>query len=164
MSEIQGRSKFSQAHDKRLLRLVEEATRQAEEIDWKRIGDQMGKTPRQCRERYKHYLCPGLKRDPWTQAEDELLTKQVSLIGCRWVKICEYFPGRNDVNLKNRWNLIKNRREREGNEDVKVIVNEKKMTEEENRQNWIDTLFMGEDVAKFFAETVFGSKLKTVKR
>lgn len=79
-------------------------------VDWQAIGRSMGRTPRQCRDRYKNYLSCELERRGWTREEDELLRERVGEMGCHWARMTDYFPGRSDVSLKNRWRLLSHRK------------------------------------------------------
>ncbi|OHS99545.1 r2r3-MYB transcription factor [Tritrichomonas foetus] len=73
---------------------------------WSAICEQIpGKTARQCRERYQHYLAPNISNKPWTEEEEALLHKLYSQFGKNWAKISEFFDGRTNTYLKNKWNL-----------------------------------------------------------
>jgi hypothetical protein len=62
-----------------------------------------GRNARQCRERWKSVLTPGLVNGPWSHAEDELLVRLFREHGPKWSMISKYFSGRSDCNVKNRW-------------------------------------------------------------
>lgn len=71
---------------------------------WTMIASHMpGRSPRQCRERFKKYLSPNVNNSPWTYSEDMLLLHLINQFGNRWAQISVYFPGRTDSNIKNRW-------------------------------------------------------------
>ena len=72
--------------------------------NWKSIAAKIGKTPRQCRERYRMYLSPNLTNKAWTEEEDELLRRLVEREGKRWASFKSFFPGRSDNCIKNRYN------------------------------------------------------------
>ena len=62
--------KFSPDEDK----LLKEQVLKLGEKGWKKIAEYLpGRSARQCRERYKNYLCPSVSSDPWTKDEDEKL-------------------------------------------------------------------------------------------
>ena len=63
---------------------------------------------RQCRERWKSFLCPGIVNAPWTPQEDKQLIELHQKYGAKWAKITKNFVGRSDCNIKNRWQKIKN--------------------------------------------------------
>jgi hypothetical protein len=82
--------------------------------DWPAIAAQMpNRDSRQCKERWFHYLAPCLVQNPWTRADDVLLEGKVAEHGHRWKLFELFFPGRTDVNIKNRYNVLVRRRKRE---------------------------------------------------
>lgn len=65
--------------------------------DWGRVGEQIGKTAKQCRERWCNVLDPRLTllRAKWTDEELERLFEAVRVHGSRWSYFSEtMFPGR----------------------------------------------------------------------
>lgn len=64
-----------------------------------------GRSIRQLRERYNTYLKPGTLDTPWTPEEDILLSQKVKEFGKHWKTISQFFKGRNQNNIKNRWNF-----------------------------------------------------------
>jgi hypothetical protein len=63
---------------------------------------------KECKERYRIYLKPGIKKDPWTPEDDFLLLEKVGLVGTRWALICsKCFPGRVSRDLQNRYAWLK---------------------------------------------------------
>jgi hypothetical protein len=71
---------------------------------WHEIAKKMGnRNPRQCRERWKHYLSRGSGHPAWTDEEDQLLWTKVLEFGQRWTKLVVFFPGRSDIQIKSRW-------------------------------------------------------------
>ena len=106
MCSSRQRCKFTLQEDRRLSKLV----RLYGERNWEIIADLMrGRSVRQCRERWQHYLSPNVLNLPWTQKEDELLEKKFAEYGSSWKKIAEFFPNRNYIQLRNRY-LLKQRR------------------------------------------------------
>lgn len=117
--------KFSQEEDNFILKMVSENGLHY----WKQIADQLGtRTPRQCRERWKHYLSPGIESGPWTPEEDLILQTKYHELGPKWSIIRESLPGRTDVNIKNRYALISRRTQRitEGKNPVPRLPIERK--------------------------------------
>lgn len=65
------------------------------------------KNIRQCRDRYYHYLDPNISTDIcWSQSEDECLLNLVEKVGKKWKIMEKMFPGRTEVSLRNRYNLL----------------------------------------------------------
>jgi hypothetical protein len=79
--------------------------------DWQGIASQMkNRTVRQCRERWVHYLNPLVSHNPWTADEEALLEQKVAEFGTKWTLISKFFHARTDINLKNRWMMMKRHR------------------------------------------------------
>jgi hypothetical protein len=70
------------------------------------------RTARQCRERYKNYLSPIYRNNPWTDEEEAVLAEKVKELGQKWSAIARFFEGRSDVNVKNHWAAMQSRNER----------------------------------------------------
>lgn len=95
------RHKFSIDEDNALRNLVNEHGT----TNWRFIAENMttNRTARQCRDRWKNYLMPGIKSAPWTPEEDQLLEEKYAALGSQWSRIAKFFPNRTDINVKNRW-------------------------------------------------------------
>lgn len=73
-------------------------------VNWDIIAQKMGnRSSRQCRERWVNYLSPGIRTDPWTEAEDQLLISKMNELGRCWSTIGRFFNGRSENDIKNRW-------------------------------------------------------------
>lgn len=97
------KSMFTKKEDKKLIKLVKEYGDQ----DWALIASFFkDRTRRQCRERWKKYLCPSLNHSPWTSEEDELLLKKFVQIGPKWTLISKSFKNRTDISIKSRYIYI----------------------------------------------------------
>ena len=97
-----GRQMFSPGEDLQLRNLVNQYG-----TDWRKISENMpGRTARQCRERYKNYVAPGVENKPWTAEEDYMLQMMISQIGQKWAIIASQFKNRSEVNVKNRWSSL----------------------------------------------------------
>jgi hypothetical protein len=95
--------KFSPEEDELLVSIV----RQYGLKDWIKVASLIGtRNARQCRERYKNYLNPDLRRDGWTAQEDELLEAKHRDYGAKWNKIARFFVNRSDISLRNRWMML----------------------------------------------------------
>lgn len=76
------------------------------ENNWKSIIKYFpNRCTRQIRERYNSYLKPGILDTPWTHEEDLLLSQKIDEFGKHWSMIAKFFKGRNQNNIKNRWNF-----------------------------------------------------------
>jgi hypothetical protein len=71
-----------------------------------------GRNPRQCRERWQHYLNPTVSSKPFTAEEDALLNRKFAEFGPRWKQIAACLEGRTDITIKNRWILLSRRQHR----------------------------------------------------
>ena len=101
-------------------------------INWEDVAKQLntGRNSRQCRERWTYYLSPHITNEPWTKEEDDLLLKKYKEIGPKWKKLSLFFKSRTDINLKNRWNLL----QRKFNKNARTILQMAKNRIESNMQ------------------------------
>jgi hypothetical protein len=110
--------------------------------NWQAIADEMGtRNSRQCRERWKNYLCPDVCRSPWTPADDKLLCEKHKEYGSQWCLIAKFFPGRTDVNVKNRWVVMTSRSAQEKQAKEKLIVSQETTSCNDfgfGAQSWLD--------------------------
>ena len=101
---------FTPEEDDRLRELVEKHG----ENNWFHIASKMPKRDtRQCRERWFNYLSPKVINGTWTEEEDKFLAEKVSQFGRKWKAIEPFFPGRTDINIKNRWNFLQKKKAKE---------------------------------------------------
>lgn len=97
------RQKFTEYEDKLLEILV-----QKEGINnWDVIASKItGRSPKQCRDRWKHYLCPYANKTEWTAEQEALLMKLIEIYGHKWSIIESFFPGRTSIGIRNHYNRI----------------------------------------------------------
>jgi hypothetical protein len=106
------KAKFSPEEDTRLADLVAVYG----DEDWNRISSRIaGRSPRQCRDRWRHYLDPSLTLAPFTSQEDAHILQRYAEIGPKWKTIAGTLTGRTDIAVKNRWLWIE-RRQRRGSD------------------------------------------------
>jgi hypothetical protein len=80
------------------------------ESNWRTVADQMrGRSPRQCRDRWREYLSPELTKAEWGAEEDATLIAEYEKYGPRWAVIASTLRGRSEVTIKNRWKLLQRR-------------------------------------------------------
>jgi len=63
-----------------------------------------GRLARQCRERWLYQANPDIVKDKWSQEEDLKLVKLFQQFGSQWKKMSNLIEGRNDNQIKNRFN------------------------------------------------------------
>ena len=96
--------KFTREEDDRLRQLVHEFG----ESSWDEVSARMKtRNMRQCHDRWVYFLSPKINNNPWTVEEDMRLIRLTEELQGRWVRIAKKFRGRNDTQIKNRWNHLK---------------------------------------------------------
>jgi hypothetical protein len=92
------RVKFTAKEDMELVSLVQ----QFGQDDWSTVSAQLtGRSPRQCRDRWNHYLAPYANNSSWSQEEEDLLLAKLRELGPQWSRIALFFPGRTGISLRN---------------------------------------------------------------
>lgn len=78
---------------------------------WSQIASHVtGRTAKQCRERWVNHLAPGINKEPFSAAEDQLLWEAVSEHGTKWTDIARtVLVGRTEHQLKMRWVHVQRR-------------------------------------------------------
>lgn len=101
--------KFTAEEDKQLIELVGNRTH----IDWNQIARRMkGRNPRQCRDRWHHYLNPNLNHGEWTIDEDSYIMSKYEEIGAHWNEIARSLTGRTGNNVRNRYLVLLRNKEK----------------------------------------------------
>ena len=84
--------------------LLEATVRELGLDNWRLVAAKLvGRTGKQCRERWLGHLDPGNVKVTWSPEEDMALVQKQGAYGNRWVKIAEELPGRSVIAVKNRW-------------------------------------------------------------
>jgi hypothetical protein len=100
MTVTRARSRFVPSEDSQLIQLVE----QCGTTSWEKIASEMpGRTSRQCRDRWNHYLSNKNVLEPWTPEEDARLLDKIGTVGLRWARLVKFFPDRTMMYVKRRW-------------------------------------------------------------
>lgn len=121
------KNRFTANEDKILRKLVKENGE-----DWNLVANQMGRDPRQCRERWLNYVDPKLTNRDWLQSEDEELLRIYEMYGSKWKTIKGFYPGRSTNQIKNRLRTLQRRRAHMGDISAKPKENILKSREEDH--------------------------------
>lgn len=101
---------------------------------WKEVAAVLyPRTPRQCRERYKHYL-EKKSNNKWTNEEDNILIDEYNNLGPKWTIISQKLPNHTPINIKNRFALIVRRNDRINEKKKKGLVLAKIEESKENAE------------------------------
>jgi len=105
------------AEDEKLIQLVEKYGAH----DWSFIAEHIrGRVGKQCRERYFNHLAPDVRKEAWTDREDDAIVHAHHVVGNKWTNIAKMLGnGRSPNSIKNRWHSsLKNRLGEHGGEGV----------------------------------------------
>ena len=100
------KNKFTREEDEKLI----EAYKKYGPFDWDRIAEELvGRTSRQCRDRWNYYLNPKVTNQPWSEYEEQLLLEKYKRHGPKWALISHFFNSRTDINVKNHFYVLQRR-------------------------------------------------------
>jgi hypothetical protein len=124
-----------------------------------------GKTRKQVAERWASTLNPLLNKGPWTDEEDSILCRLQGELGNKWSEIAKFLPGRSQSYIKNRFNNLQKKLQKEGprrayikwtddeDDSVRAAVRDYgDPSDEDNKTTWSD-----------IAKTVPGKSLVQVR-
>jgi hypothetical protein len=113
------RRKFSPEENELLRRIVA----QYGINDWFLVAQHFqGRTPRQCRDRWRNYVSPEVVNGNWTAEDEELLRAKVKELGRQWATITQFFPGRTDIGIKNHYIAMTRDKNMMGNRALKFAL------------------------------------------
>jgi len=156
------RQMWSHEEDKALLEIV----RSQGKMVWGQVADKLkeklphsNKTGKQCRERYRNYVDPGLYKKEWSKSDKIIFLLLHKQYGNHWGQIAKYFQGRNDISLKNLfYSYIRRvlRHLKEGNIQVSLLSKPQKVLQYyyviDVIQHRYLPILAGEDKVKTFEE------------
>lgn len=114
----------------------------AKEINMTLYNSFPNRTGKQCRERWLNQINPLIKKSSFTAEEDNLLLAIQKKLGNKWSKISEFFTGRTENHLKNRWKLLKRKKNKK---IVQLKNSEQNFRNENDNEKNTYFLFSGEN-------------------
>ena len=82
----------------------------------------VGRTAKQCRERWCYNLDPSINKSIWTPEEDQIIIRTQALKGNRWAHIASLLPGRTENAVKTRFKSILRAKRREWTPEEDAMI------------------------------------------
>lgn len=99
-SSGKGKRLWTPEEDEKLRRLAGDSPE-----NWNVISIELvGRTGKQCRERWLNHLRPDIRKGGWTEEEDRIIIQEQRRHGNKWSYIARKLHGRSDNAVKNRYN------------------------------------------------------------
>ena len=112
--KLKNREFFTPEEDSKLIRLKKEFP----DKSWQEIGELMGKSGRQCNDRYNKHLKQPKSGKPWSSDEEQQLQRLVEIHGHKWGEISKIMGSRSPFESKNRWYFMNRKKLRSSNQVV----------------------------------------------
>lgn len=111
----------------------------------------LGRSGKQCRERWFNNLDPSIKKGQWTKSEDKIIFEMFKKEGPKWALIASLLPGRTENSIKNRFYST-----------IRRVRNaEEKLKKTDEKSTYIDEIELEKNalvLEKFIEDTVKMSK------
>ena len=111
-----GKGSWTANEDRKLIQLADEFGHA-----WKKIATSLvGRNGKQCRERFVNHLDVGIKKGAWSEEENKMLQSLQSRYGNKWAYMSTIIRGRTACEVKNRFNAMSKRTQKQNEKLNKV--------------------------------------------